>query len=187
MDAIALSHSSAVCLIPPRSCWEQLQEIRCFKDKAFVRWPPHINLLYPFLDDSGTNFEEASRRARNSVAAVEPFEVCCRQRPLPNACRSLMQGSMRTKCSVYGRQVTLKTFEHFVHGRSCTLWLDPESSGVRKVPSIYKQCFFQRRDCRVAHDSRDGPGRTVGCFRRRAAAASGGVAGRLSAVRRPQR
>ena len=81
MDAAMLSHSSAVCLIPPRSCWDQLQEDRCFKDKAFVRWPPHINLLYPFLSDGGTTFEEAARTARYSIAAVQPFEVCFRQRP----------------------------------------------------------------------------------------------------------
>ena len=26
-----LSHSSAVCVIPPRAVWEQVQEIRCFR------------------------------------------------------------------------------------------------------------------------------------------------------------
>ena len=77
MDTAALSHSSALCLIPPRSCWAQLQETRCFNDKAFVRWPPHINLLYPFFQDSGATFEEAARRARDSLAAVQPFEVRC--------------------------------------------------------------------------------------------------------------
>ncbi len=28
------SYSSALCLIPERSVWRQLQEIRCFKDKV---------------------------------------------------------------------------------------------------------------------------------------------------------
>ena len=27
----ALSHSTAVCIIPPRDVWDQIQEIRCFK------------------------------------------------------------------------------------------------------------------------------------------------------------
>ena len=30
----AKSHSSALCLIPERSVWSQLQEVRCFKDKV---------------------------------------------------------------------------------------------------------------------------------------------------------
>lgn len=28
------SHSSALCLIPDRKWWAQLQEVRCFKDKV---------------------------------------------------------------------------------------------------------------------------------------------------------
>ena len=73
--AAALSHSSAVCLIPDRSTWEQLQDIRCFQDKAFVRWPPHINLLYPWLPDDGINFAEGARLAAAQLARVSSFKV----------------------------------------------------------------------------------------------------------------
>ena len=31
-----LSHSSAVCIIPPRDVWDQIQEIRCFKCANFA-------------------------------------------------------------------------------------------------------------------------------------------------------
>ena len=40
-----------------------------------MRWPPHVNLLYPFIEDSETAFAEAARRAQDSVTAVPPFEV----------------------------------------------------------------------------------------------------------------
>lgn len=36
--------TSAVVVVPPQSLWPQIQEIRKVHDKAFGRWPPHINL-----------------------------------------------------------------------------------------------------------------------------------------------
>ena len=108
------SHCSALCLIPERSVWRQLQEVRCFKDKVniclaqhmaclffiswlhprrsgshlcceaspclcgvqgFVRWPPHANLLYPFLEDSGSTFEAAAATAASALQDVKPFQV----------------------------------------------------------------------------------------------------------------
>ncbi len=59
----------------PSNTW-QLLASRCNRDKAFVRWPPHVNLLYPFHDDSGKTFSEAAQRARDSLAALQPFQVC---------------------------------------------------------------------------------------------------------------
>ncbi len=44
-------------------------------DKGFTRWPPHINLLYPFLEDRGRGFAEAAEVAAAAVADVEPFQV----------------------------------------------------------------------------------------------------------------
>jgi hypothetical protein len=39
------------------------------------RWPPHINLLYPFVKDEGTAFEAAAARAAEALRGIEPFEV----------------------------------------------------------------------------------------------------------------
>ncbi|KAG2430715.1 hypothetical protein HYH02_013557 [Chlamydomonas schloesseri] len=44
-------HSSAVAVVPPAAVWRRIQTLRVFADKSFVRWPPHINLLYPFYPD----------------------------------------------------------------------------------------------------------------------------------------
>jgi len=90
-------HKSAICVIPPRTLWDGVQSIRCFNDPGFVRWPPHVNLLYPFWEDLGEDMEVAARRAAAALKQTAPF------------------------------QVTLAKFDVFEHGRSCTLWLDPAS------------------------------------------------------------
>ncbi len=48
------SHCLTICLVPPPSAtnaWDRLTDARreC-KDPGFFRWPPHANLLYPFLE-----------------------------------------------------------------------------------------------------------------------------------------
>jgi len=48
------SHCMTISLVPPPSAtraWEQLTAVRkeC-KDPGFYRWPPHANILYPFLE-----------------------------------------------------------------------------------------------------------------------------------------
>ncbi|KAK7393940.1 hypothetical protein QQX98_013275 [Neonectria punicea] len=43
------SHETALCLIPPRHLWPATDRLRCLYDKAFGAWPPHINLIYPFV------------------------------------------------------------------------------------------------------------------------------------------
>ena len=42
---------TACCIIPPESLWGPIQDIRKRKDKAYDRWPPHVNLLFPFWDE----------------------------------------------------------------------------------------------------------------------------------------
>jgi hypothetical protein len=68
-------HKSAVCLIPPYHLIAPIQRIRCFQDKSFVRWPPHINLLYPFWEDTGSSLETAAGRIAQVVKEVAPFKV----------------------------------------------------------------------------------------------------------------
>ena len=55
--------------------WDKIQEIRIFRDKSFVRWPPHINLLYPFYEDTGNSFEEWAGVLAAAVRSISPFKV----------------------------------------------------------------------------------------------------------------
>lgn len=43
------SHQTALCLIPPRHLWSSVNRVRSLYDKAYATWPPHINLIYPFV------------------------------------------------------------------------------------------------------------------------------------------
>ena len=43
------SHDTALCLIPPQHLWERIDRLRALYDKAHKKWPPHINILYPFV------------------------------------------------------------------------------------------------------------------------------------------
>ncbi|KAH8736645.1 hypothetical protein BGZ61DRAFT_470180 [Ilyonectria robusta] len=43
------SHQTALCLIPPRDIWPDADRLRCLYDKAYGAWPPHINVIYPFV------------------------------------------------------------------------------------------------------------------------------------------
>ena len=50
-SAIAKQHSSTVALVPPEEVWPQVQAARtALRDKGLYRWPPHMNLLYPFVE-----------------------------------------------------------------------------------------------------------------------------------------
>jgi poly(A) polymerase len=44
-------------------------------DKSFTRWMPHINLLYPFLEDNGSVFEGAAEEIAQAIATIQPFQV----------------------------------------------------------------------------------------------------------------
>ncbi len=41
--------TSAIIVSPPKDTWGPIQDIRLKFDKAYKRWMPHINLIYPFF------------------------------------------------------------------------------------------------------------------------------------------
>ena len=96
-----LRHTSAVVICPPSSQWGPIQEIRSVNDKSYVRWMPHVNLLYPFLLATTT----ATRRP---VAASTP----------PRRWR----GSPRRHRAVHGDASNLLALRA---RNSCTVWLHP--------------------------------------------------------------
>jgi len=60
------SHCMTICMVPPstaKSAWSRLTAVRkACRDPGFYRWPPHVNLLYPFLEPI-FNIEGALERA----------------------------------------------------------------------------------------------------------------------------
>ncbi|TGJ81024.1 hypothetical protein E0Z10_g7745 [Xylaria hypoxylon] len=43
------SHDTALCIIPPKRFWPLFNRLRSLHDKAYEKWPPHINLIYPYV------------------------------------------------------------------------------------------------------------------------------------------
>jgi 2'-5' RNA ligase len=103
-------HSVTVCLVPPpkyQEVWKTVSGMRLeLKDPGFYRWPPHANLLYPFLDLGKREKEEATNQKiqgivtqlQSATAQCEPFTV------------------------------TLNKFGTFGGKQRGVLWLNPESS-----------------------------------------------------------
>lgn len=45
------SYSCTLAIVPPRRLWPAVQAIRREYHSVYERWPPHINLVYPFLPE----------------------------------------------------------------------------------------------------------------------------------------
>lgn len=61
------TYKTAVVIIPPEEVWAPIQIIREEYDRAFIRWMPHITLLYPFRP-----------RVEFEAAATDLARVCHR-------------------------------------------------------------------------------------------------------------
>lgn len=64
---------TALCLIPPENLWDQIQSIRSVHDKAYPRWMPHINFIYPFVPEE--NFENIKKQLEPFINRRKPFQV----------------------------------------------------------------------------------------------------------------
>ena len=73
LQAAGKTHKTALCLVPPRRVWDAIQEVRVRYDKSFARWPPHVNLLYPFCEPE--HFEEAAELCKEALRSTESFQV----------------------------------------------------------------------------------------------------------------
>ncbi|KAL7488260.1 hypothetical protein ACHAW6_013844 [Cyclotella cf. meneghiniana] len=93
------SHCVTICMVPPsiaKSAWSRLTSARkACRDPGFYRWPPHVNLLYPFLEPifnidgslDGASvvtkkheirnqfMDEVTRHLSNAAKQVMPFDV----------------------------------------------------------------------------------------------------------------
>eukprot|EP00927_Polykrikos_kofoidii_P061744 TRINITY_DN5657_c0_g1_i2.p1 TRINITY_DN5657_c0_g1~~TRINITY_DN5657_c0_g1_i2.p1 ORF type:complete len:188 (+),score=29.37 TRINITY_DN5657_c0_g1_i2:62-625(+) len=65
----------ALALVPPQDKWPPIQEIRrqFARSGAFKRWPPHINLCWPFLPAS--ELPAAIDVLKEAMSSVAPFSL----------------------------------------------------------------------------------------------------------------
>jgi poly(A) polymerase len=66
-------YRSAIVIILPAEICQSIQAIRQQSDSGYMRWMPHITLLYGFVPD--TYFEDAIALIAPILAKIEPFTV----------------------------------------------------------------------------------------------------------------
>lgn len=64
-----LTYKTAIALIPPASITPPIEAVRSVHDKSFRRWPPHINLIYPFLATPLETSDSTSPRLSQAIKA----------------------------------------------------------------------------------------------------------------------
>jgi 2'-5' RNA ligase len=71
------AYHTAVAIVPPccdHLAWGKIMDIRLkLRDKGYFRWPPHVNLFYPFVESE--EFEESASKIFEALATVCPFNI----------------------------------------------------------------------------------------------------------------
>jgi hypothetical protein len=67
-------HTAVAIIPPPGLVYDKLMETRInLGDEDYYKWPPHINLLYPFVERN--NFKSVIPILNEGLKDVEPFEL----------------------------------------------------------------------------------------------------------------
>lgn len=66
-------HTSALCWIPRAEHQGPIQALRQQYDRQIDRWPPHVNVLYPFVP--AEHFEVAAASLAKALRVVPAFSV----------------------------------------------------------------------------------------------------------------
>eukprot|EP00978_Attheya_sp_CCMP212_P027356 scaffold91610_cov58-Attheya_sp.AAC.8 len=79
------SHASTICMVPPpvmEEVWQQLARARTeLRDPGLYRWPPHVNLMYPFIDskhfqkDDNDDALKILEKLKRVASQTQPFVI----------------------------------------------------------------------------------------------------------------
>lgn len=106
------SYDTALCIIPPTPLTHDVNRLRALYDKAYEKWPPHINLIYPFV---------APESLPHAVDAV----------------RATLVDNSTAEFSV-----RLDQSDFFAHKRSNTIYITDSGDGCKKLQGIQKQILL---------------------------------------------
>ena len=83
------SHDAALCIIPPKHLWPVVDNLRALYDKAYGKWPPHVNLLYPFVrvESLEKAVSQTTTLFRREKASTDAQLHCSFPRPVQGAAR----------------------------------------------------------------------------------------------------
>ena len=65
--------TTALSLIVPQEHWTKINEMRSKYDRAFYRWKPHINFLFPFVPQD--KFPEIAEKLGEKLKGFKPFNL----------------------------------------------------------------------------------------------------------------
>ncbi|KAH9870075.1 hypothetical protein J1614_006997 [Plenodomus biglobosus] len=123
-----LSQKCALVLLPPPSITAPIEAVRRLYDRHFERWPPHINLLYPFLNSPSTISEDK-----------EGGKIAHLKHDL----------RIRIQCAIKNIQpfhtsLNADTPGHFKHSsKSNTVWLGPTAQSVWDLQAALQAEFAE--------------------------------------------
>jgi len=60
------SYDTALCIIPSQKCCQTIDQLRSLYDKAYGKWPPHVNFVYPFV--APENLQRAKERIESNLS-----------------------------------------------------------------------------------------------------------------------
>ncbi|KAF2704140.1 hypothetical protein K504DRAFT_462729 [Pleomassaria siparia CBS 279.74] len=127
------SYETALCVIPPVHQCRDIDSLRSLYDKGYRKWPPHINLIYPFV-----SFDSLPRAKEQIQSALRKTLSDDRQ-PL---------------------RVQLDEAGHFAHRMNSTIFRCETSDG--KVSSIQSLRSAALEALRQHPDSAFNPHLTIG-------------------------
>jgi len=73
MDTSKAVKTSALAIVPDEDAWPAIQALRLAHDRQVRVWPPHINILYPFVSE--LEFGNASKRLAGAISSLKPFRL----------------------------------------------------------------------------------------------------------------
>ncbi|CAG8623079.1 16825_t:CDS:2, partial [Dentiscutata heterogama] len=131
------SYKSAICIIPPKSQWPNIQLIRQKHDKHYKRWMPHINLIYPFIlpqQHASDNSNSLDTSTVNDAFNINAGSATVNDALNISAGSEIIDDNMifqilkKTLCPIHPFKLKLQNLNYFTHGkRSSTVWLHPET------------------------------------------------------------
>ncbi|KAE8442828.1 hypothetical protein EG329_002800 [Mollisiaceae sp. DMI_Dod_QoI] len=69
------SYQTALAIVAPSHLHSDINSLRKIHDKAYERWDPHLNVLYPFVDPNQLGDAIAILRERLAKHDVQSFEI----------------------------------------------------------------------------------------------------------------
>ena len=124
------SHCTTVCAVPPPSAteaWGALTRARLqLRDPGFYRWPPHANLLYPFLE-----LKSMKKRSEGSESEQGPlFDD------------DMLDALERVAAKCHPFEVTISELGTFGNKNRGVLWAYPRSHAIGDEPPVEGETAF---------------------------------------------